>query len=714
MNKDRRHSAIPRNLRQPPTSHPQNSGAWSWPGWSPALAGCVLGLSLAVVSASLSASERAEAQGARGVQQGAPVTPAIADVDLRSLPTLEAGRAGDPVREVPRRDTSDPGRPDPGQGAGRGAEPSSGGFDPLLLRQNEVSSGIVNRDFSIPDINIEGITYTNAVPPDPAGDVGPGHYIQMTNDGFGGSAVAVYDKSGTLLAGPFGLDTLWTAGGPCGNGRGDPIPLYDPLADRWLLTEFAGSGNHLCVYVSRTPDPLAGGWFLYDFAVPQFPDYPKYGVWPDAYYVSSNESNPAAYALDRIRMLNGQSATFQRFAAPRLGGFPFEALIPSDLDGPTPPPAGSPNYFMRHRDDEAHSPLSADPGADFLEIWEYHADFANPTLSTFGLATTIPVTEFDSNLCGLSSFFCFPQPGTSTTLDPLREVVMWRLQYRNLGTHEALIGNLVTDVDGTDHGGIRWFELRKSGVGVWSLFQEGTYSPDADHRWMGSIAADKDGNIALGYSISSTSLFPSIRYAGRLAGDPLGTLPQGEHSIIEGSFSQTSSTRWGDYSAMTVDPLDDCSFWYTMSYVGNSASQWSTRIARLRFASCTGDPSVGAAMRGLFLGAAACINNSTGQSVFLSPMPGQYAWDCETAGLPVSAGDVVFAVGVGMVPSSPQTVGGSVKGGTPVGALCRNITQSQDLFITIPPGDTEWDCESAGLPVNAGDLVQQVGVMQAN
>ncbi|HXG30868.1 MAG TPA: calcium-binding protein, partial [Thermodesulfobacteriota bacterium] len=381
------------------------------------------------------------------------------------------------------------------------------------------------------------------------------------------------------------LDSLWTAGGPCRSGFGDPIVLYDRLANRWLMSEFTTSGNHLCVYVSRTPDPVSGGWFLYDFTTPDFPDYPKYAVWPDAYYVSTNESRPTVYALDRKRMLNGQPATFQRFTAPVLRAFSFQSLTPADLDGAVPPPEGSPGYFMRHRDDEVHNPVNIDPDHDLLEIWEFRVDFDNPADSTFTGPINIEVEEFDSDLCGLTSFSCFPQPDTSTALDPLREVIMWRLQYRNFGTHETLVGNLVTDVDGTDHGGIRWFELRRIDGGPWTLFQEGTYAPDAANRWMGSISMDRDGNIAMGYSVSSTEVFPSIRYVGRLESDPLGTMPQGEFTLVEGTGSQTSSTRWGDYSSINVDPTDDCTFWYTSEYTAGSV--WSTRIGSFRFPTCT-------------------------------------------------------------------------------------------------------------------------------
>jgi hypothetical protein len=348
------------------------------------------------------------------------------------------------------------------------------------------------------------------------------------------------------------------------------------------MSEFSSSGNHLCVYISKTSDPISGGWYLYDFNVPQFPDYPKYAVWPDAYYVSTNESSPAAYALDRTRMLNGQSATFQRFTAPNMPSFPFQALIPSDIDGTTPPPSGSPNYFMRHRDGEINGD-PPDPSNDILEIWEFRVDWNNPANSTFTCPVNITVSDFDSNLCGLSSFQCFPQPGTSVTLDPLREVVMWRLQYRNFGSYETLVGNFVTDLD-RNHGGIRWFELRKTD-GTWSLYQEGTYGPDEAHRWMGSIAMDKDGNMALGYSVSSASIYPSIRYVGRLASDTLGTMPQGEYTLVSGTASQTATNRWGDYSSMNVDPVDDCTFWYTNEYI-TTGGTWKTRIGSFNFPSC--------------------------------------------------------------------------------------------------------------------------------
>jgi hypothetical protein len=507
------------------------------------------------------------------------VTPQVVNIDLRTLPPLESWQPGDPVREIPRRVY-----PRPGQA---GQAPERPSLDPLLALQESILQSTASSAFSTPTLNFEGVPFTGVHPPDTIGEVGPDHYVQIVNS-IVGTEVAIFDKAGNPVT-SFALDSLWTHGGPCASGHGDPIVLYDQLAARWLFSEFASSGNHLCVYISQGPDPVSGGWFLYDFPTPDFPDYPKYAVWPDAYYVSSNESSPAAYALDRNQMLVGGAATLQRFTATDLAGFDFQALIPSDLDGALPPLSGSPNYFMRHRDDEVHNVGANNPNQDYLEVWEYHVDWNTPANSTFTKTLDIAVTEFDSDLCGLFSFYCFPQPGTSVTLDPLREVIMWRLQYRNFDSYETLVGNLVTDVDGTDHGGIRWFELRKTGVGPWTLHQEGTYAPDAAHRWMGSIAMDGSGNIALGYSVSdATSTYPSIRYTGRLAGDPLGTMTQGEHNIIAGSGSQ-ASVRWGDYSSMNVDPVDDCTFWYTNEYVAEN-NRWRTRIASFKFPECQTEP----------------------------------------------------------------------------------------------------------------------------
>ncbi len=452
------------------------------------------------------------------------------------------------------------------------------GPDPLLATQ-ETAGPAAPDAFGTPQLNFSGQGFSSVNPPDTIGEVGPNHYVQMIN-GSGGTRVTVYNKStGAVILGPVVLQSLATSG-PCQSGLGDPIVLYDQLANRWLLSEFASSGNHLCVYVSTGANP-GGDYYFYDFTTPNFPDYPKYAVWPDAYYVSTNEPGaPAVYALDRTRMLAGLSATFQRRTAPSLSGFGFQALTPADLDGSTAPPSGTPGLFMRHRDTEVHGP-SGMSGNDLLEVWAFTVNWTTPASSSFSKIADIEVAEFDSALCGLSSFECIQQPGTSTRLDPLREVIMWRLSYRNFGTRQVLVGNFSTDV-GSDRAGVRWFELRKTS-GNWFLHQQGTYAPGTISRWMGAIAMDRQGNMALGYNVGSSSTYPGLRYVGRLAGDAAGTMPQGEYTIVNGSASNASN-RYGDYSSMNVDPADNCTFWFTGQW--NDASQWKTRIAKFKFDQC--------------------------------------------------------------------------------------------------------------------------------
>ncbi len=490
----------------------------------------------------------------------------IINVDLRDLPVVSGWQAGDPIKEIPRRRT----RPVEIK------EKPEARLDPLLDLQFTNEDGFTQMT---PILNFAGQGYTGVNPPDTVGDVGQDYFIQSINGG-GGALYVVYNKSdGSVAAGPFSMESLGS--GACASGLGDPIILYDQLAGRWMISEFSSAANVLCVYVSQTGDPISGGWYNYVFSTPSFPDYPKYGVWPDAYYVGTNESSTALYALDRASMLVGAAATSQRFTVSDLSGFGFQMVTPADLDGASGPPAGSPGIFMRHRDDEVHSG-GTDPSNDFLEIYEFDVDWNNSANSTLTGPINIAVTDFDSSLCGLTSFACFPQPGSSTTLDPLREVVMFRLAYRNFGSHETLVGNLVTDVNGNDRGGIRWFELRKSGAS-WGLHQEGTYSPDATNRFMAAIAMDGSGNIAMGYNVSSSSVAPGLRYVGRLSTDSLGSMPQGEFTIINGS-SANNSNRYGDYSSMSIDPVDDCTFWFTGMY--NPSGTWATRVATFSFEEC--------------------------------------------------------------------------------------------------------------------------------
>lgn len=548
-----------------------------------AMPAIVLTAALAVLSLpvdqALGEDSRPVFRGAESI--GGPVTPTLFEGDLRDLPLIPEWRFGDPIRVVPRRFTLPP-------NAGQGdplARPPRPVRDPLLDAQERALPPIGGSSLVL-DLNFAGQGFNGVEPPDPVGEVGPGLYVQMLN-APAGTGVTFYDTSdGSVVAGPFTLGDLGS--GNCASGFGDPIAVYDTQADRWVLTEFAFEGffgGVACVYVSRTPDPITGGWHAYEFDTPEFPDYPKYGVWSDAYYMTSNETQPAVYAFDRENMLAGRTARpFQRLTATILAGFGFQALTPADLDGRTPPPPGSPAYLARHRDDEAHN-FDNDPDVDFIEVWQFIVDWDDPSNSTLSLFESLDVAEFDSSLCGLFTFSCIQQPG-GADLDPLREVVMWRLAYRNLGSHESLAGNFVTDVTGSDDAGIRWFELRRSG-GPWSLYQEGTYAPTAVNRWMASGALDNQGNFAIGYNASSTSIFPGLRYTGRLESDPLGTLPEPEAVLVAGGGSNPGN-RYGDYNAMSIDPTDDCTFWFTGEY--NPSSNWATRIGSLRFSGCTPPP----------------------------------------------------------------------------------------------------------------------------
>jgi uncharacterized repeat protein (TIGR01451 family) len=451
--------------------------------------------------------------------------------------------------------------------AGMGAFDISGRApDPLP------AAGVGRGNVPTPALSFEGANRSQAggySPPDTVGDVGPNHYVQMVNVVF-----TIFDKSGTLLAGPTPFNQLFAGQGNACETRndGDPIVVYDRRADRWLLSQFTWPTG-MCIAVSTGSDP-SGSYHLYRFNTAQFPDYFKFGVWPDGYYMAANESNYTAYAFDRTKMLAGAAATYQRFA----GG--TNLYLPSDLDGATPPPPASPNYFYTFKSGASHG------GVDRLEIWEFAVDFATPANSSFNLAQSIPITPFNYTVCGWFNFNCIRQLGTAQRLDAVSEWPMWRLPYRNFGSHEVLVGNFSIDVTGTQVAGIRWFELRRTGGGAWVLHQEGTHAPDAHSRWMGSIAMDQAGNIALGYSVSSLNMYPSIRYTIRTPDDSLGTL-RSEVSLIEGTTFQSGTNRWGDYSSLNVDPADDCTFWYTNEYLlSGSTSNWRTRIGAFKVPGC--------------------------------------------------------------------------------------------------------------------------------
>lgn len=532
------------------------------------------------------------------------VTPVRQNIDLSTLPKIAPWREGDPIRIGPGQEL--PGEDD---GAGSASAPTSrdraaGSVRPRDSKRNAPRgrSALPPRRLaasvlSAPFVSVFGVPATGVLPPDVSGDVGPNHYIQAVN-----SAFMIFDKQGAVLAGPSNINGLWSgAGGPCETRNdGDPDVRYDPIANRWVVMQFVAFTD-FCIAVSQSADPVAGGWFLYDFNTGGVPnDYPKIAVWPDAYYAGSQRGYPGsgadAWAFDRAAMLAGSPAIGIRFF--NTGTF----LLPSDLDGTRLPPVGAPNVFIRQIDGAQFG------GVDRLELRAFHVDFVVPPSSTFTALPDLAVAPFDRNLCGLGLLTtCIPQPGTAQNLEAMTAWPLSRLQYRNFGTHEALVVNHGVDADGSDHAGVRWYELRDTGGG-WSIFQQATHAPDqgapglADDpsRWMASAAMDKNGNVAVGYSVSSATVFPGLRYAGRLVTDATNTLPQGEAVLVAGGGSQLhGSGRWGDYASMTVDPADDCTMWFTSEYyTATSTAGWRTRIGSFRIdgvaptASCPVDASV--------------------------------------------------------------------------------------------------------------------------
>ena len=519
----------------------------------------------------------------------------------------------------------------PGRGAGAG----NGLFvDPLLSNQPNIVASTPG-----PTLTFEGnssadndAAFGNTVmPPDTNGDVGPNHYVQMTNN-----LVRIWNKSGTPLTPPFKLTSITdVVGGPCrGESDGDPVVVYDPLADRWLLSQFcvAPVPGYEMIAISQTGDPT-GAYYVYAFQMPNndFYDYPHFGVWPDAYYMTTHDFNQAgtaylgqgAFAFDRTKMLAGDPTASYIFfnentpsICPSCGG-----QLPSDLDGYVPPPPGTPNLFMEFRADEFGV-----GEIDGLRIFAFSPNFSNPPASTFTRvgANDLALAAFDARTPSTVAPVEQPPPANpGTYLDAIADRFMFRLAYRNLGTQaspvNSYVGNFTVNTSGVDptnagasgyQAGIRWFELRRNpGSGAMSVFDQGTHSPDAGpasgangaNRWMGGIAQDNQGNIAVGYSRSSVTAGPDIVWAGRTGGAG-GTLNETETLMFASDGVQlATNNRWGDYSDMTVDPNDDCTFWYTQEYrtlagqvdpspAGAEGFLWNTRIGSFKFPVCTAAP----------------------------------------------------------------------------------------------------------------------------
>ncbi len=440
--------------------------------------------------------------------------------------------------------------------------------DPVLQRENGMFPG------DNPVQNFDGLwNVSGYVPPDTHGEAGPNHYFQVVNCSY-----AIYNKAGDRIFGPYPNSSIWN-GLPNNTNSGDAVVHYDENANRWFFSQFSlpfSNGPwYQMIAVSATPDP-AGIWYRWSYEFDAMPDYPKFGIWPDAYYMSSNNFAPgsgwvgnSACAFDRQAMLAGDPGAMRIQFDLNPGPAGFITLYPSDCDG-TFPQAGTPNYFVYIKTG----------GTQVLGIYEFHADFSNPQASSFGNLLSLPVAPFSNLQQGIA------QLGTDKKLETLADRLMYRLQYRKFPDYEAMVVNHTVNA-GSNVAGIRWYELRKSG-NAWSIYQQSTYSPDNHSRWMGSIAMDTAGSIALGYSVSSSSMYPAIRYTGRLKSDPLNLMTIAEGSVIEGGGCQTGSwggrSRWGDYSGMSVDPSNPTTFWYTTEYYSTtSMSGWVTRIASFTF-----------------------------------------------------------------------------------------------------------------------------------
>jgi hypothetical protein len=421
------------------------------------------------------------------------------------------------------------------------------------------------------------------VPPDTNGAVGASQYVQMVN-----VTIAVYSKrDGALQLGPAPIHSLWRGfGGLCENGGesatysdgGDPIVLYDHLADRWLVSQLQFDETFTktaqCIAVSTSSDATGSyNRYEFDFGL-NFPDYPKFGIWPDAYYNSINVfpgksfAGAEACAFDRAAMLIGAHANAICFQQPSS----VSSLLPADLDGSTLPPTGAPNYFVGLAD------------AAHLNLFRFHADFGNPAASTFSGPVSIAVSPYNEICARATTASCIPEPEPGEKVDGLSDRLMFRLAYRNFGDHDALVVNHT--VLGGALGAVRWYEIRQPGT-IPTVFQQGTIIDPNTDFWLGSIAMDRAGNIAVGFSAMSKNDFSSVFVAGRKPSDPRGAM-FGPLRLALGSGVQFNSfKRWGDYSSMTVDPKDDCTFWFTQEYyIASGSFNWATHVGAFKFDTC--------------------------------------------------------------------------------------------------------------------------------
>ena len=492
--------------------------------------------------------------------------PVSMDTDLRDLPQTgpEQKRPAREMGQLPTRD--------------RNAGP-----DPVVQTGETVGNRPLHESLAAapaPLTTFKGLDLQNwggGWPPDTHGDVGPNHFIQAVN-----TSVGIFDKAtGTRLA-AFTINNFFVAAGGSGAcatlNYGDPIVIYDQVSGRWIVTDFAfaGSGTtppyYECIAVSKTADPVSGGWWIYTVtaSTTALNDYPKFGIWNDGIYMSANMFTGGSsyggvkvWALNRDDMISGAALRSVAFTL----GTSYFSLLPANLKGAAAP-AGTPEYFM------------SDYGSNTsMKLWKFTTNWATPASSTFTGPTSFTVASFTRPAAA-----SVRQLNSSKRLDTLGDRLMSNLQYRNIGGTQSLWVSRTVKVSNSSYG-IRWMEVRNMSATP-SVYQQGTYAPSSAYRFMPSLAVDKFGNMAVGYSMSTSTTYPSIRYAGRLVTDAINTLGLTETIMFAGTGSQTGYSRWGDYAAMTVDPVDDCTFWFTTEYYETTGTNWQTRIGYFRFPGC--------------------------------------------------------------------------------------------------------------------------------